>query len=80
MAEENEPENEGESQVIRSINFIIVDLSAFNTEGKEAQFIQIDQAMERMTGEIKTTEDNQKDQIKFLVRPKNTHCQIRIGR
>ena len=41
ILEEAEPEREGESQVFRGDNFPIVDLKAFNTEGKEAQFIQI---------------------------------------
>ena len=45
LEEENEPESEGESQIIRGDNFPIVDLKAYNTEGREAQFIQINQVV-----------------------------------
>ena len=57
MAEETEQESEGESQVIRGDNFPIVDLKAYNTEGKEAQFIQINQIIEKATGNQKNTEE-----------------------
>ena len=56
MIEENEPESECESLIIRGDNFPILDLEANNTEGKEAQFIQIIQVLE-VTGDKKTTED-----------------------
>ena len=56
MIEENEPESEGESLIIRGDNFPIVDLKANNMGGKEAQFIQIIQVLE-VTGEKKTTEE-----------------------
>ena len=57
MAEETEQESEGESQVIRGDNFHIVDLKAYNTEGKEAQFIQINQVIEKVSGNQKNTEE-----------------------
>ena len=57
MAEETEKESEGESQVIRGDNFPIVDLKAYNTEGKEAQFIQINQVIEKIPGNQKNTEE-----------------------
>ena len=57
IEEENEPESEGESQIIRGDNFPIVDLKAYNTEGRKAQFIQINQVVEKMTGDKKATED-----------------------
>ena len=57
MAEETEQESEGESQVIRGDNFPIVDLKAYNTEGKEAQFIQINQIIEKTTGNQKNTKE-----------------------
>ena len=57
ILEEAEPESEGESQVIRGDNFPIVDLKAFNTEGKEAQFIQINQVIGKITGNKKLTEE-----------------------
>ena len=56
MAEEIELENEGESQVIQCDNFPIVDLKAFNTDGKDAQFIQMNQVIAKMTEDRKTTE------------------------
>ena len=58
MAEETEQEGEGESQVIRADNFPIVDLKAYNTEWKEAQFIQINQVIEKVP-EIKRTPKKQ---------------------
>ena len=57
MAEETEQESEGEGQVIRGDNFPIVDLKSYNTEGKEAQFIQISQVIEKVTGNQKNTEE-----------------------
>ena len=57
MAEETEQESEGESQIIRGDNFSIVDLKAYNTEGKEAQVIQINQVIEKLTGNQKNTEE-----------------------
>ena len=57
ILEEAEPESEGESQVIRGDNFPIVDLKAFNTEGKEAQFIQINQVIGKIARNKKLTEE-----------------------
>ena len=57
MAEETEQESEGESQVIRGDNFPIVDLKSYNTEGKEAQFIEISQVIEKVTRNQKNTEE-----------------------
>ena len=55
--EDTEQESEGESQVIRGDNFPIVDLKSYNTDGKEIQFIQINQVIEKITSEKKSTED-----------------------
>ena len=55
--EDTEQESEGESQVIRGDNFPIVDLKSYNTDGKEIQLIQINQVIEKITGEKKSTED-----------------------
>ena len=55
--EDTEQESEGESQVIRGDNFPIVDLKSYNTDGKEIQFIHINQFIEKITGEKKGTED-----------------------
>ena len=57
ILEEAQPDSEGESQVIRGDNFPIVDLKAFNTEGKEAQFIQINQVIDKTTGNKKLIEE-----------------------
>ena len=57
IIEETEVESEGESQIIRGDNFSIVDLKAFNTEGKEAQIIQINQVIDKITGNKKATEE-----------------------
>ena len=68
MAEETEQESEGESQVIRGDNFPIVDLKAYNTEGKEAQFIQINQVIEKVTGNQKDTKETiKKAEFNFML-------------
>ena len=68
MAEETEQKSEGESQVTLSDNFPIVDLKAYNTEGKEAQFIQINQVLEKLTGNQKITgETIKKSDFNFLL-------------
>ena len=68
MAEETEQEREGESQVIRGANFPILDLKAYNTEGKEAQFIQINQIIEKTTGNQKNTEETiKKAEFNFML-------------
>ena len=68
MAEETEQESEGESQVIRGDNFPIVDIKAYNTEGKEAQFIQINQIIKKATGNQKNTEETiKKAEFNFML-------------
>ena len=68
MAEETEQESEGESQIIRDDSFPIVDLKAYNTEGKEAQFIQINQVIEKVTGNQKNTEETiKKAELNFML-------------
>ena len=57
IEEENEPDSEVKSQIIRRDNFSIVDLKAYNTEGREAQFIQINQVIDTMMGTKNATED-----------------------
>ena len=61
MSEETEQESEGESQIIRGDNFPIVNLKAYNTKGKEAQFIQLNQVIEKVTGTQKNTEETIKN-------------------
>ena len=68
IADETEQESGGESQVIRGDNFPIVDLKAYNTEGKEAQFIQINQVIEKVTGNQKNTEETiKKAEFNFML-------------
>ena len=68
MAEETEQESEGKSQVIRGDNFPIVDLKAYNTEGKEGQFIQINQVIEKVIGNKKYTEETiKKAEFNFML-------------
>ena len=68
IIEEDEAGSEDESQIIGGDNFPIVDLRAFNTEGKEAQFIQINQVMDKSTGNKKTTEETiKKAQFNFML-------------
>ena len=83
IEEENEPESEGESQIIRGDNFPIVDLKAYNTEGREAQFIQMNQVVEKMTGDKKATEDAIKKaefnfmlDLKTLIAKSNTDAEL----
>ena len=68
IIEEAEVESECESQIIRGDNFPIVDLKAFNTEGKEAQFIEINQVIDKVTGNKKVTEETiKKAEINFML-------------
>ena len=39
----NDPESEGESQIIRGDNLPIVDLKNYSTERKEAHYVQFNQ-------------------------------------
>ena len=55
--EDTEQKSEGESHTIRGHNFPIVDLKAYNTEEKETQFIQINQVIEKITGDKKSAKD-----------------------
>ena len=68
ILEETEPESEGENQVIRGDNFPIVDLKPFNTEGKEAQFIQINQVIGKITENKKLTKETiKKAEFDFML-------------
>ena len=80
--EENEPESEGESQIIRVDKFPIVDLNAYNTDGREAQFIQINQVIDKLTGDkateevIKRAEFNFMLDLKTLIAKSNTDAEL----
>ena len=68
IIEKAEVEIEGESQIIRGDKFPIVDLKAFNTERKEAQFTQINQVMDKVTGNKKVTEETiKKAEFNFML-------------
>ena len=53
----NDSESEGESQVIRRDNLPIVDLKNYNTEGKEAHYVQINQIIGAITEGKKLAEE-----------------------
>ena len=66
--EENELENEGESQIIRRDNSPMVDHKAYDTEGNEAQLIQMIQIIDKMTGGKKATgEAKKKAEFNFML-------------
>ena len=54
---DTEQKSEGESQVNWGDNFPIVNLKAYTTEGKEVQFLQANQIIEKITGDKKNTEE-----------------------
>ena len=63
----NDPESEGESQVIRGDNLPIVDLKSYHTEGKEAHYVQINQIIETVTeGKKATKETITKTEMDFM--------------
>ena len=48
--EPEQPETEEDSVIMRGDNFPIVDLSKFNTDGKEAHYNQINHIVEKLSG------------------------------
>ena len=83
VIEDTEQESEGESQVIRGDNFPIVALKSYNTDGKEIQFIQINQVIEKITGEKKCSEDTIKRaefnfvlDLKTLIAKSSTNAEL----
>ena len=58
--EPEQPDTEEDSIILRGDNLPIVDLSKFNTEGKEAHDIQINHIVEKLSGNKKITEDTTK--------------------
>ena len=65
--EDTEQESDGESQVTRGDNFPIVDLKAYNTKGKEVQFIQKIQIIGKVTGEKNTEDIIKKSELNFIL-------------
>ena len=49
----NDSESKGDSQIIRGDNLPIVDLMNYNTEGREANYVQINQIIGAVTEEKK---------------------------
>ena len=65
--EDTEQESEAETQVFRGDNFPIVDPKSYNTDGKEIQFIQINQVIEKVTGEKNTEATIKKADFNFML-------------
>ena len=64
----NDSESEGESQVIRGDNLPIVDLKNYNTEGKEAHYVQINQIIGAITEGKKLAEETiKKAEMDFMM-------------
>ena len=66
---EQEPEDtEEDSVIMRGDNLPIVNLSKYNTEGKEAKYIQINHIVGNLTANKKITEDNiKKAEFEFML-------------
>ena len=66
---EQEPEDTEEDSIrMRGDNLPIVNLSKYNTEGKEAKYIQINHIVGNLTANKKITEDNIKNaQFEFML-------------
>ena len=68
----NDSESEGESQIIRGDNLPIVDLKNYNTEGKDAHYVQINQIIGTVTEGKKITEETIKEaEMDFMLDLKN---------
>ena len=67
--EPQQPETEEDSVFMRKDNFPIVDPSKFNTDGKEAHYIQINHIVGKVSGNKKVTEDTIK-KAEFMLEPK----------
>ena len=71
MREEGEvetAETEEDSVLMRGDNLLIVDLSKYNTDGKEAKYIQINHIVGKLTANKKVTEDHiKKAEFDFMM-------------
>ena len=66
--EPQQPETEEDSLILRGDNLPIVDLSKFNTEGKEVHYIQINHIVGKLSGNKKITEDTiKKAEFEFMM-------------
>ena len=77
--EPEQPETEEDSLILRGDNLPIVDLSKFNTEGKEAHYIQInhiDHIVGKLSGNKKITEETiKKAEFEFMMDLKTLNSQ-----
>ena len=63
-----ENETEEDNTIMRGDNLPIVDLSKYNTEGKEAKYIQINHIVGKLTANKKATEDHiKKAEFEFML-------------
>ena len=54
--------------MIRGENLPIVDLKTYNSDGKEAQFIQVNQVIDKITGDKKAIEETtKKAEVNFML-------------
>ena len=61
-------ETEDDSVIMRGDNLTIVDLSKYNTDGKEAKYIQINHIVGKLTTNKKVTEDHiKKAEFDFMM-------------
>ena len=75
---EQEPEDtEEDSIILRGDNLPIVNLSKYNTEGKEAKYIQINHIVGNLTANKKITEDYQKSGVRIHAGFKDTNFKDR---
>ena len=66
--EPEQPETEEDSVIMRGDNLPIVDLSKFNTDGKEAHYIQINHIVGKLSGNEKITENTiKKAEFDFML-------------
>ena len=66
--EPEQPETEEDSLILRGDNLPIVDLSKFNTKGKEAHYILINHIVGKLSGNQKITEDTiKKAEFEFMM-------------
>ena len=66
--EPEQPETEEDSVIMRGDNLPIVDLNNFNTDGKEAHYIQINHIVGKLSGNKRITEDTiKKAEFEFML-------------
>ena len=70
-------ETEEDSVIMRGDNLPIVDLSKYNTDGKEAKYIQINHIVGKLTANKKVTEDHKESRVRLYDGPKNDDSEDR---